>query len=222
MKDLALDSEGELIENEMCYYLRQRLLWLTNILYSHMTETVLAGSESHLRDGLSKSGDLDGMIEAHEKHMTSLESQCLISKRLAPIRQAILSLLDLAILFSDAHAAYAGERSFDITNRSFSMHASQLLPNAYRRGKRHRQNDDLSSGDEDEESEDEADTSYISFVESPYLHHLRKMQSQFQQLCGFVSTGLRGVSRVAGEPTWDMLAEKLEWGLGSKEDLFDS
>jgi gamma-tubulin complex component 5 len=219
LKDLAPDSEGDRTENEFYYHLRQRLLWLTNILYSHMTETVLAGSESVLRDGLSKSGDPDGMIEAHWKHISSLEAQCLLAKRLAPIRQAILSLLDLAILFSDAHAAHAGEKSFDVTNRSFSLHASQLLPNSYRHGKRYRRDEDLSS-DEDETSEGEADTSYISFMESPYLQHLKKMDSQFQQLCGFVSTGLRGVSRVAGEPTWDMLAEKLEWGMGPKEDLF--
>ena len=39
------------------------------------------------------------------------------------------------------------------------------------------------------------------------------MKDQFGQLCGFVNAGLRGVTRAGGQQCWEILAEKLEWGM---------
>ena len=59
----------------------------------------------------------------------------------------------------------------------------------------------------------------LSVVEAPelrlsYVSELREMRKQFDQLCRFVASGLRGVARAGSEPNWDMLADKLESGLG--------
>ena len=195
------------------YSIRHRLLWFANTLYNYLSELVVATSTAKLRKDMTVTEDVDAMIEAHRVFIAHLEDQCLLSKKLAPIHQAIISLLDLSILFSDAHNLYSGEKIFDISNRSVSVHTSHLRQT--RRPRRRGHGDEVSedTDDEDMQGEDGAtDTSYISFQETAYVDRLRKMRAQFERLCGFVSAGLRGVARAGGETQWEMLAEKLEWG----------
>jgi gamma-tubulin complex component 5 len=164
-----------------------------------------------MRQQLSEAEDMDAMIEVHESYVARLENQCLLSQKLAPIYQAIISLLDLTILLSDAHMLYAGEKLFDVTNLSIPTHMSQSTYHRRRKAKKNNGHVDSSSSS-DEFSAEEADTSYISFHDSGYGERLRKMRGQFERLCDFASVGLRGVARAGGEPCWEMLAEKLEWG----------
>lgn len=203
----SLDSEDG--ENSLVYSLRHRLLWFTNIIHSYLTNTVLSFTTSEMRMNLAKAEDVDAMISTYDAYILHLENQCLLSKKLAPIHQAIISLLDLSILFSDSHASYAGENVFDLTNRSILSNASQLRSVRSRRPKA---SDASSSEDDDEENDGEADVSYISFTEVPYVDRLRKMHDSFTKLYGFVTAGLRGVSRVGGEPCWEVLAENLVLG----------
>ncbi|KAI9846317.1 MAG: hypothetical protein M1837_004170 [Sclerophora amabilis] len=209
LKDDSSPLDG--VEASLFYSIRHRLLWHANVLYNYLITVVLAPCTAHMRECLAAAEDLDTMISIHERYISRLEDQALLSKRLAPIHQAIVSILDLGILLSDAHAAYAGERNFDVTNRSISVHSGQLLPRSRRAGR----HEDVSSDDEDDTSDEggEADTSYISFQETPYNLRLLKMREQFERLCGFVRAGLRGVARAGGESScWDTLAESLELG----------
>ncbi|KAH0547810.1 hypothetical protein FGG08_000067 [Glutinoglossum americanum] len=207
------DDDGEA---ELYYALRHRLLWFSNTIYTYLTTLVLIPHTAKMRQQLSAAEDMDAIIRVHGNYVARLEDQCLLSPKLAPIYQAIISLLDLAILLSDAHAIYAGEKLFDTTNRSISIHVSQLPVASqlrHRRRKAKKSHDDTdSSSSSDEFSAEEADTSYISFQETAYGERLRKMREQFERLCGFASAGLRGVARAGGEPCWEMLAEELEWG----------
>ncbi|KAI9707809.1 MAG: hypothetical protein M1836_000771 [Candelina mexicana] len=201
----AMDNEDG--EVDLSYSLRHRLLWLANTLYKYLTDIVLAPSSLDLRKDISDAVEVDAMIAVHDRYVLHLEDRCLISKRLAPIHQAIISLLDLGIHFCDMHAQYAGEKSFDITNRSITSNVSQLPP--WRR-KRRRDEDDEDDSSEHEDDDEGVDTSYISFQETAYVHRLQKTRDQFERLCGFVTVGLRGVSRAGGEPCWEILAKDLD------------
>lgn len=196
-------------ENSLVYSLRHRLLWFTNILNSYLTETVLSVATSEMRINLANAEDVDAMISTYEAYIMHLEDQCLLSKKLAPIHQAMISLLDLSILFSDCHASYAGGKPFDLTNRS-SMSSTSQLRSLYPR--RRKASDASSSEDDHEENNGEADVGYISFTEVAYVDRLRKMHDSFTKLCGFVTAGLRGVSRAGGEPCWEVLADNLALG----------
>jgi gamma-tubulin complex component 5 len=169
-----------------------------------------------MRQQLSAAEDMDAIIAVHENYIVRLEDQCLLSPKLAPIYQAIISLLDLTIHLSDAHTIYAGEKVFDNMSRSVSIHMKPLPPSSQQRRRRRRAkegHDDIgSSSSSDELSAEEADTSYISFQETAYAERLQQMREQFERLCSFARAGLRGVARAGGEPCWEMLAEKLEWG----------
>ena len=211
-----LDSED--IENYHIYSLRLRLLWFTNTLYAYLTETVLAPSTADMRKRMATAEDVDAMIAVHETYIAHLEDQCLLSKKLAPIHQAIISLLDLTILFSDTQASNAGEKFFDLTNRSIVSTASQAASQHRRRSRKDgavSSSSPSSSSDDDDDDDDdrdEVDTSRIPAHETTYADRLRKMREQFDRLYGFVSVGLQAVSRTGGEPVWEMLAERLAWG----------
>ncbi|KAI9834528.1 MAG: hypothetical protein M1819_002904 [Sarea resinae] len=205
-----LDQE----EQSLSLLLRHRLLWFTNTLYTYMTEHVLTMATAEMRNSIAGAEDVDSIIAAHELFSSRLLDQCLLSKKLAPIHQSIISLLDLTILFSDAQARYAGEKFFDTTNRSMISFISQARPRRRRRPSNSHAEPSSSSEDDDDEEHGEADTSYISFQETAFADRLRKMREQFERLCNFVGAGLRGVSRAGGEPCWEILAERLEWARG--------
>ena len=202
-----LDSEDG--ENSLVYSLHHRLLWFTNVVHSYLTNTVLSVTTSEMRIDLTRAEDVDAMISTYEAYIMHLEDQCLLSKKLAPIHQAIISLLDLSILFSDSHASYAGEKLFDLMNRSIMSSTSQQQSI---RPRRRKASDASSSEDDDEDHDGEADVSYISLTKVAYVDRLRKMHDSFTKLCGFVTAGLRGVSRAGGEPCWEVLAENLVLG----------
>ncbi|KAH8701965.1 putative gamma-tubulin complex component GCP5 [Talaromyces proteolyticus] len=101
------------------YIIRHSLLWLTNTLYSHFTELVVAMSTENMKKALAASVDVNGMIAVHEAYMSSLEQQCLLSTNLGAIYKAVIGLLDLCVHLADIQSARHGANRFDKSNRSF-------------------------------------------------------------------------------------------------------
>ena len=182
-------------QNTLTLSLRHRLLWFTNILLTYLTEIVLAVSTVEMRAAMSRAEDVDAMIAVHESYIRRLEEQCLISKRLTPIHQAVISLLDLAVLFTGTHAAHTNP------NPKSHIHTQQ------RKISRIAASDGESSSSEDPSGSDNEEAEF-SFT-TPYEDQLRKMHDTYTKLLAFVTAGLRGVSRAGGEACWEILAEKL-------------
>jgi gamma-tubulin complex component 5 len=230
-KDDTDDDEDE--DDGMGYIIRHNLLWFTNILYGHVTDMVIATNTASMEKTLAESPDIDSMISVHECYMSALEEQCLLSHNLAPIYQAVINLLDLCIHFADIQAARHGE-----ANRYNTSHRSSTALNGQRRHskrRRHRRRTEDSSDSEDDEGPDEREhdnneddddgnetyydegnTTSISFIESSYSHRLEHVMRQFHRLLAFVIAGLRGVGRVDGQQSWDILADRLSWNAQSK------
>ncbi|KAK2763141.1 hypothetical protein FQN54_009777 [Arachnomyces sp. PD_36] len=211
-------TNGDNQEDMLGYRVRYSLLWFVNLLYSHLTEQVIAISTAEMQRDLSKAKSIDAMVAVHSAYATSLESQCLLSKSLAPIHQAIISLLDLCINFADTQATRHGENKFDVTTRSMgSSVGQQRQPHrrkSRRRLRRHEDSESEEHSSEDEEDSsfmDEGNTSMVSFIEFPYASRLRNLNDQFHRLCAFITSGLKGVGRIDGQQSWEILAEKLEW-----------
>jgi gamma-tubulin complex component 5 len=68
------------------------------------------------------------------------------------------------------------------------------------------------SSEHDEDPDYDADTEKLSGNEGSYAERLQKIKAEVTRLRTFVVTGLRGISRAGGEPTWEILAEQLDWG----------
>lgn len=209
----ALESEEE--DNHLVFTLRHRLLWFSNTLLTYLTDMVISASTAEMRLNMAAAEDVDGMIAVHEAYMSKLEEQCLIDKRLDKIHQAIISLLDLVILFSDAHASYRGRSYFDPTNRSLIARGSRRRVTS-KQGERFDAAFD-SSDDEAEANDDVADLSYISSAKTPYVDTLRNVHAKFTELLNFVIAGLHGVHRTGGEPWWEALADSFAAGIKMRE-----
>lgn len=186
--------------------LHHTLLWFLDLLYSHLTYTVITTANQSLRLTLSNAEDVDGMIAAHQSYMTSLEDECLVSENLTPIHEAIIHLLDLCIHFADLQAARASE------NEVLEHSSDGRVVTSSRRTV-----DDASDSDSDDEDAD-ADihehTLTISFHESSYTHRMRNVKRQSDHLINFIADGLKGVARAGESPSWNILADKLEWRKG--------
>lgn len=182
----------------LTYSLRYRLLFITNTLLTYLTEIVLSVSTAEMRAHMVRAEDVDAMIAVHESYIERLEEQCLISKRLAPIHQAIISLLDLAVLFSDTHAAYTNpnHKPPQLTTRRKNRHQDAS-------------DEDSSSSSSRSDTDNEPATSAPSFASTPYEDQLRQMHDTFSKLHAFVTAGLRGVGRAGGEACWEVLGEML-------------
>lgn len=182
----------------LTYSLRYRLLFITNTLLTYLTEIVLSVSTAEMRAHMVRAEDVDAMIAVHESYIERLEEQCLISKRLAPIHQAIISLLDLAVLFSDTHAAYTNpnHKPPQLTTRRKNRHQDAS-------------DEDSSSSSSRSDTDNEPATSVPSFASTPYEDQLRQMHDTFSKLHAFVTAGLRGVGRAGGEACWEVLGEML-------------
>lgn len=217
MKRILSPSGSEDRENRLAYSLRQRLLWFINSLLTYLTNSVLWVESKAMRRQLTEAVDVDEMITVHEKSMKRLENQCLISKKSARIHQAVIAILDLSILYSDAHISHQAR---------FIMSRPMMMKTAGARGvvrKGRRKTQDATTSESSDSGDDEAihatDLSYISFEEMPYVERLKKMQASFTDLISVVIRGLYDIRKTKGaEPCWEMLADSLAVGLGKEEN----
>ncbi|KAI4211864.1 MAG: hypothetical protein LQ351_005355 [Letrouitia transgressa] len=206
---LLLDKEDRV--KFLTFSLRHRLLWFTNTVWTYLTEIVLSVSSKAMRVNMEKAEDLDEMIFVHQNFILHLQEQCLISKRLAPIHQAIMSMLDLVIVFSDEHARSTASASFESRKQWLTPVSTKKIP----RSRRSLDTDSRSS--DESEGAAEVDAIYVPVAETPYAERLTKAHETFKQLHSFVTAGLQGVSRAGGEPCWAMLADSLAAGFRSKD-----
>lgn len=193
------------------YTLRHRLLWLTNTMLTYITDLVLSVANAGMRIAMDRAEDVDSMIAAHQAYIATLEDQCLLLKKHTSIRQAIISLLDLTVLFSDVQASYAkGQVSFDSESSSKDIKAKKGAAHSKQ------QKAATAASDEDEKGESNSDDSSprpALHAELPDVRRLKQMLDTFRNLHSFVAAAVRGVSKADSAPSWDMLANYLAIGL---------
>lgn len=178
--------------------MRHRQLWFVNSLDSYLA-TVLFKATSEMRAAMERAADFDEMIAVHEDYIKHLENQCLLSDRLATTHQAMVALLDLAIVFSDAC-------------KSWSQLAAANIEAQGKVHKHHRRYRSVSS--EDEESNTGEKPAHVGRHEG-HTERLVKISSTFDRLLDFVLAGLREASRSGVEPSWGMLVDSLAlWDRG--------
>ncbi|CAG7966068.1 unnamed protein product [Penicillium salamii] len=183
--------------------LHHNMLWFLDFLYGHFTYLVISTSTQALHKSMSNAPDVDAMISAHQHFMASLEVQCLLSKDLSQVHEAIISILDLCVHFADLQTAHS------IGNEdqgSYAGHTETPHPK--------KKPEDDSDSDEDDYDHDEQShehTLTASFQDLSYSQQVRKTKQKFDHLTTFVTDSLKGLTRADGPPSWDILADRLEW-----------
>ncbi|KAL4987915.1 Spc98 family-domain-containing protein [Aspergillus falconensis] len=209
--------------------IRHNLLWFLNVLYSHLTGFVISSTTQLLHKSLSTANDVDAMIAAHRSFTACLEEQCLLSKKLQPLHQATLTILDLCISFADLHATRSQHQTLHLDptrtrrrqapGKPFKTGLSTTPRKTryeYSYGDEEDTDQEFDEADSGSSEEDEAEDHIsphhrASPHESQYVQRLRDILEQFNRLVAFLAAGLKGVGRVDGQFSWEMLAEKLEW-----------
>jgi len=82
--------------------MRSKLIWFINTLLDFIAIHVLHRQLLRFHAALKLSASLDEMISLHNSHLQKLENECLLQDNTAPLRQAILSILDMTVRFRGA------------------------------------------------------------------------------------------------------------------------
>lgn len=191
--------------NRTNHLVRQRLGWFVDIMLSYVTSTVIGTATVEMHKSIVEAEDIDAMAEVHQKFITRLQLCGLLTKNLSPIHDSIISILDLVVVYADNQAQQLGVSNPKVRASNLG-HQSRL----------HKDRATLYGGDSSDEEDDggdyDADSETSSTQEESYDGCLQRIQDEFGQLLNFTVAGLRGVGRAGGESSWEMLAEKLEWG----------
>ncbi|KAL1597042.1 hypothetical protein SLS60_008624 [Paraconiothyrium brasiliense] len=187
---------------QLSFKLRQRLIWFADVLRSYLTATVIDASCADMKAAMTMAENIDEMSAIHTKYVARLQDQALLSDNLKPIHRAIISLLDLAVLYSQHCSSQAAPA------KSIPRHKAE---------KSSRRKSVILSKPE----EDDSDSSHVGDDGESAASRLpaaarsgeglEGVDREFDRLLRFVTAGLRSVGRVGAEPAWEMLADRLEW-----------
>ena len=79
--------------------LHHRFLWFLDTVYDHLAGTVLLQASASMHQRMRAAKDVDQMIEVHESFVRHVGEECFVSVNRADVRKAIVSILDLVVLF---------------------------------------------------------------------------------------------------------------------------
>ena len=204
-------SKKENGEDQQVYSLRHRFLWFTNSLLAYLTGDVISTETAKMRFEIAETEDMDSMIEIHKNFVSQLENQCLLSKKLVSTHDAIISLLDVGINFSDIHASFI--------KQSTSNPAKCFEFSAKRRERPVKSNEgdeivsDWSDDDTRHENGDGKHQRSISFEETHFTARLEEMHKSFREMLSVVVSGLYEIHRAERNSCFETLADNLAAGL---------
>lgn len=186
------------------YGLRHKLLWFTDVILSYITGMVLSASTIDMRMDIGRAEDVDTMITVHEAYLSLLQDRCFLTEQNGPIHQAIVSLLDLTVLFSDVQSSYV--------LRTEEPHGVSKALNMTRTARRQSVHSD-SDSDEDNNQLDTAGEHSPFEPELANTDRLGSMSDTFGKLHGYISAAVHGMSKANSLPCWEMLNSSLSAGM---------
>ncbi|KAG8529978.1 uncharacterized protein KY384_005460 [Bacidia gigantensis] len=183
------------------YSYSSRLLYFTNAMLTHLLIMVLDANTVKMRLDMAQAEDIDAMISIHQKYIAKLEDQCFLHKKHASLKQAILSILDLTVLFSDIVATVAEDYSPDTGVRTSEGSVSSSDDE---------DDENRSSGQFQRAREGSALNGQGSYQGAAARDaKLNKIRNTFKQLHAFITTSITGLSKADGAPCWEVLASSL-------------
>ncbi|KAI3616587.1 gamma-tubulin complex component gcp5 [Moniliophthora roreri] len=196
------------------YAVRSRLSWFINALLNFFTTNVIYTQVEMFHEELKQPRSLDHMIQLHAEHLKKIQGRCLLQPKTAVLYQTIMSILDMAVSFSDTFISFSGDTTMthDISSRSV------VIKHRSRRQRRRQKNviglaHSISwSPDSTDESENEVEfdleegnTRASSFAVSMSAHsspegedYFNRIQRMSNELDSHVRFVRRGVETLAG------------------------
>jgi len=211
-------------QHQLNQLLHHHLLLFTNTLHSHLTTLIIQQSQSTLHQALTHAPDITTMLTAHTRYCTNLEEACLTAKKLRPIHDEIIAILDLCVRFSDLNNPPAAAAAENRARHRGSVDAHSYVSAASHQHRRPRRGGGfrVDGDDSDNDSDSDSTSEYESESESegystfsvpapapadptsqqalvlPLLAPFRKLRTEFFQHISFAVAGLAGIARAAG------------------------
>ncbi|KAI0650447.1 Spc98 family-domain-containing protein [Trametes meyenii] len=232
---------GKKVDGEMkvFYAVRGRLSWFVNTLLNFITTNVIHTQILTFHKAFQEAKSLDEMIQLQNEHLDKLEGRCLLQRNTAALHRAIMSILDIALHYTDVFVAFAGDTTHDISRASLSGLASRRSRHRSRRLRAQRKDvigfaqapsilhaDDDSDEDDDDGLDEESLAGHsgrepsfsigasttASFAEDGFMERLDKMSSELDALVRFVRRGVESLAAGTGEaaPAFGVFAFALE------------
>jgi len=167
---------------------------------------------------LKLAGSLDEAISLHDSHLKALESECLLHSDMSTLRQAILSVLDIALRFHDALTTHASQASPRIGSKSHRNRRVQQERSAATRFATSLRETVIQTSDSESDPEDDVDVgprSYRMPSASRDVQQLSgeitEMQDELDRLVRFVRREVEGLADgTSAASTFSILAFSLE------------
>jgi gamma-tubulin complex component 5 len=216
---------GQAIHSAMAYFV--------NVLYAHLTTCTVGPLTRAMRSSLgaaATTGSVDEMIAVHTRYVRNLEHACLSSKRVKPLRDALLAVLDLCIRFADVVAASSASMGRRSSSGDADFEASSFISARSQRRRRRRRRltnteEGASSSSSDYDDDNENGEGYSTFIldkDTSVMQEIRKIRDTFAKHVLFLVAGLRAVARSSGEvgDGMELLADTLEGVFPRKKNAF--
>ncbi|KAK7049704.1 hypothetical protein VNI00_005735 [Paramarasmius palmivorus] len=211
------------------YAVRSRLSWFINTFLNFFTTNVIYVQVQTFHEKLEQPRSLDYMIQLHDEHLKKIQGRCLLQPQTAVLHQSIMTVLDMAMSFSDTFVSYAGDKTIthDISSRSVVIkHRSRKQKRRQRNvvGLAHSINWSPDSTDSENEVDfdmEEGDTKTSSFAassasapaeEEDYFTRIQRLSQDLDSHVRFVRRGVETLAGGTGDAaaTFGVLAFTLE------------
>ncbi|KAL6881590.1 Spc98 family domain-containing protein [Trichoderma novae-zelandiae] len=173
-------------ERALFYTARAKLLWFCTTVQSYLATLVLEPNQRGMRRELMMAEDVDSMISVHAAYLEQMIEQACLGSKLAPIRERMLDILDLAIKLE---LAREGKAAWDGTEPSHLF----------------RKEDESSEGEVTEDG----------LTSEDYMEVLEEIKADFEEHLGFICLELKSAARASSDTQsakWDILADMLQAG----------
>ena len=102
MDDVSISMDGDSPRPARIHrmqVLRMRLLYFANSLHNYIMTRILHSTGLEFQDELRKATDLDQIISVHTKYVNKIHERCLLHKKVAFLKEAVMRVLNLILTF---------------------------------------------------------------------------------------------------------------------------
>ncbi|KAJ7388642.1 Gamma-tubulin complex component 5 [Desmophyllum pertusum] len=105
------------------FVFRFKLMQFINSIHNHFMTRILHSTGLEFQEALDQAKDLDDLIKAHSSYVEKLYDRCLLSQKVGYLREVILKVLNLVLLFQtywDNGAQHINEEKFKKMDEEFT------------------------------------------------------------------------------------------------------
>ncbi|XP_006764087.2 PREDICTED: gamma-tubulin complex component 5, partial [Myotis davidii] len=90
------------------FLLRVKLMHFVNSLHNYIMTRILHSTGLEFQHQIEEAKDLDQLIKIHYRYLSTIHDRCLLREKVSFVKEAIMKVLNLALMFADGWQAGLG------------------------------------------------------------------------------------------------------------------